>query len=164
MKRIRILLILLFSCSLVVVVFFACSKLKCTPRSKKVVILTPEKDLHNLKVMMDLYLIDYGRVPRLSKYGNVSSNNSNIVLIMLGGESTIAKKENPRGTRYLRMGKRLQDGILKDIWGSPYNILVADDGEIVVGESKIAGDYAIWSSGANRRNEYGEGDDICSWK
>ena len=53
-----------------------------------------------------------------------------------------------------------------DPWGNPYHIAIADSNvsNIVISGIDIGGPVAVWSNGKNKKNEYGKGDDITSWK
>jgi hypothetical protein len=53
-----------------------------------------------------------------------------------------------------------------DPWGNPYHIEIAalNESNIVVSGTEIRTSVAVWSNGKNKKNEFGEGDDICSWK
>lgn len=55
---------------------------------------------------------------------------------------------------------------LLDPWGNPYHIEIADlnVSNILVSGTEIKTSVAVWSNGKNRKNEIGNGDDICSWK
>ena len=57
-------------------------------------------------------------------------------------------------------------GQMLDPWGNSYHIEIADlnVSNIVVSETEIKTSVAVWSNGKNRKNEFGNGDDICSWK
>jgi len=79
-----------------------------------------------------------------------------------------------------RSSRRLSpDGEFLDPWGTPYHIRIDFDaepifdkegdivyknkGEIILGDKKIKERIIIWSSGPNKINEFGKGDDIKSW-
>ena len=49
-----------------------------------------------------------------------------------------------------------------DPWGEPYRFQMEkdDDFEITVGTNTFKGNIVVWSSGPNKKNEYGSGDDI----
>jgi len=69
------------------------------------------------------------------------------------------------------------DGEFLDPWGTPYHIRIDFDtepvfnnkgiminkGEIILGGKKIKKRIIVWSSGPNKINEFGKGDDIKSW-
>ncbi|GIW73339.1 MAG: hypothetical protein KatS3mg102_2881 [Planctomycetota bacterium] len=61
--------------------------------------------------------------------------------------------------------------VLLDPWGRPYHYVEWDSHppsrrQIEGGQLRAVGGqkYAIWSNGPNRRNDWGEEDDITSWK
>jgi hypothetical protein len=56
-------------------------------------------------------------------------------------------------------------GRVPDPWTQPYHIRVdwEGGGAIALPSTNLARRVAIWSSGPNRINEYGAGDDIRSW-
>lgn len=57
-------------------------------------------------------------------------------------------------------------GQMLDPWGNSYHIEIAalNMSNIVGSETEIRTSVAVWSNGKNRKNEFGNGDDICSWK
>ena len=55
-----------------------------------------------------------------------------------------------------------ENGVLADPWGEPYLMLVASEPNkgITIGDRNVKRPFIIWSSGPNRINEFGKGDDI----
>lgn len=53
-----------------------------------------------------------------------------------------------------------------DPWGMPYLIRLSfnDTNRVELGGHVVEGKWAIWSSGKNLINDWGTGDDLCSWK
>lgn len=59
----------------------------------------------------------------------------------------------------------LRDGHYLDPWGTAYLIRIAEPGDRSTVPT-TAGPHrrvAVWSCGPNRRNEFGDGDDVRSW-
>ena len=58
------------------------------------------------------------------------------------------------------------DGALVDPWGMPYLILISHTPNtgVNVGRDHLKQQWAVWSSGENKLNEWGDGDDISSWR
>jgi hypothetical protein len=69
----------------------------------------------------------------------------------------------PSGDRYIERTEGHLDahGAILDPWGVPYNIVIARNGRksVRVGKFVVHRQWFIWSSGANRINEWGSGDD-----
>jgi hypothetical protein len=57
------------------------------------------------------------------------------------------------------------NNVPSDLWLQPLNIAVDvnGDGTVEVGTEKVQGTVAVWSSGPNKHDESGGGDDIRSW-
>ena len=55
---------------------------------------------------------------------------------------------------------------LRDLWGNLYQIQLDRDGDgsVRINGKLLSSPIAIWSYGPNGVNEYGEGDDIASWR
>ena len=59
------------------------------------------------------------------------------------------------------------DSLPLDPWGRPYHVFfdTDDDGRTEIKPMTFVPEpVAIWSDGFNKLNEFGEGDDVCSWK
>jgi len=57
-------------------------------------------------------------------------------------------------------------GQMLDPWENSYHIEIAEMNvsNIIVSGVEIKSSVAVWSNGKNRKNEFGKGDDITSWK
>jgi len=55
---------------------------------------------------------------------------------------------------------------MRDPWGGAYHVKIAplNNANIIILDTKIKTSVAVWSNGKNRKNENGNGDDICSWE
>lgn len=96
------------------------------------------------------------------------STISNSLLATLMGDTTypLAAALNPRGLNIMNIDReQIRNDFLVDPWGNPYHISIADkNGVNVVGKHMVTSPVAVWSFGVNGVNEYGDGDDIRSWK
>jgi hypothetical protein len=122
--------------------------------------------LEQLCVSAENYSLDYGRLPRLSKYGDSTTYNSNLVAILTATPSSITKRENPRLEVYLRVVSTnvVRNGAFVDPWGNALHIAIDEGGsrKVLVGARFIRQDLVIWSDGPNGINEFGQGDDIIA--
>jgi len=98
----------------------------------------------------------------------------------------IVARENPKLINFLSppLCREKYDCRVCDPWGQDYHIALDRDGDcmteietertdyIGVGhrvedrriQAKVAHPVAVWSSGADRRNDLGDGDDVTNWK
>jgi hypothetical protein len=116
-------------------------------------------------------------------------SSSNIIFL----EESLLSKLNPDFVNFIPdlMGRKMVDGALVDPWGEPYRIAldrdldgdidmietfadtlsgISNDGIIVDRNAeriigvKIHKTIAVWSCGPDRKNDFGSGDDLTSWK
>lgn len=74
---------------------------------------------------------------------------------------------NPKMLNYVDINESCyHNGEYLDPWGSPYNLLLESNKtcKSIIHGSVVETHVKIWSNGRNKKNEFGEGDDICSWK
>ena len=73
---------------------------------------------------------------------------------------------NPRSFQYLGSGHDDHKGTLLDPWGSPYYFAIDgnNDNQLSVGSYPVQRRVVVWSLGKNKVNEFGQGDDITTWK
>jgi hypothetical protein len=108
-----------------------------------------------------------------------------------GPASPLIAQLNPECINFVPelMGQKTINGALVDPWDAPYRIALDRNGDgitelscddhqtyctynplMVTTSSKsrltveVSAACAVWSSGPNRRNECGYGDDVCSWR
>jgi hypothetical protein len=106
----------------------------------------------------------YGDVPELGRTPNTLEQQNNMLVQVLCAD-TNQLAVNPRGISFLPDSFKNNPDLL-DAWGRPLHVVFAPrgSGSVRVGDNVIPGRVAVWSNGANGRNEYGEGDDIAGWK
>ena len=53
-----------------------------------------------------------------------------------------------------------------DHWGNRFNIYMDldYDNKVKIGDKEESGTVFVYSSGPNKKDEEGRGDDVCSWK
>ena len=128
----------------------ACSrKLSCTAKGET------EADIVALALFAESYVSDTRHLPFLDAMTNVDLEvNSESFLRALS-------TSNELGRIYI-VGRRTP---FCDPWGHSYRFCLDYDGNrrIQVGGTSVRGLIAIWSDGPNGINEWGKGDDICSW-
>jgi hypothetical protein len=112
-----------------------------------------------LKTALAKYHSDYGQYPALAPSHGEQVDTAALSRILSG--------QNPNVTVYYQPGQDgLQvNGVSVDLWFQPLNIAIDLDGDgfVLVGTHKVAGAVAVWSSGPNKQNEFGTGDDVRSW-
>ncbi len=97
-------------------------------------------------------------------------DNAHVIAALTSGAETNAftKEYNPRGRVFIYIDPEYLDPESKeflDPWGTPYHIIIDLDADqvVTVGDRNIQRTVAVWSSGKNKKNEWGTGDDIASW-
>ena len=102
--------------------------------------------------------------------GVMSDNGENRTIIQIlsaTGDKQFLKDHNPEHVIFFSLSEEnLKIGLFCDPWHNPYHIKIVDgtNSVIKIGTNIINDRIAIWSDGQNGVNEYGEGDDVCSWK
>ena len=125
-------------------------------------------DVNNIRNAIMAFKIEYGYYP--VDVAHVTNVNLKIVLPVLHAnpDSEIASKLNTNGINYLGNipVRRFNDGCYLDPWGSPFNLMLTTTNTSVetIKGNTVYDNVAVWSNGKNRKNEFGNGDDICSWK
>jgi hypothetical protein len=105
------------------------------------------------------YKADFGKFPAIASSSGEEVDTKRLVDI-LGGQ-------NEKGRKYYEAsgnGFHL-NGVPADPWFQTLYVAVDldGDGSVKVGNSLVPGVCAVWSSGPNKSNEHGGGDDIVSW-
>jgi hypothetical protein len=122
----------------------------------------------DLAIGFRAYYTEYGRYPlqTASTEDHAYAADYKPLIDILTGKASNTN-ENPRRLVFIEINKRDLNaaGVFVDPWNNPFNI-VADwdgNGEVRVGTTNLHVGVAVWSSGPNRKNEFGRGDDIHSW-
>lgn len=70
---------------------------------------------------------------------------------------------NPRSVTYYQPGTQ---GLPTDLWFQPLRIAIDlnGDGFVQVGTQRVTGIVAVWSIGPDKKDEFGAGDDVTSWR
>jgi len=73
---------------------------------------------------------------------------------------------NPRNIKFLDAPKNYTKTGYVDYWGQRFNIYLDlnYDNKVKIGNKEETGTVFVYSSGPNKKDEEGGGDDICSWK
>lgn len=111
------------------------------------------------------YKAEYGRLPLVEEGAKDDQRLENKALLdVLQARDPEA---NPRKTVFFEtMPTSINNGQLVDAWETPLNIAVDAnyDGRVQVNGLDVPGDAAVWSSGPNKQDEQGQGDDLASWR
>lgn len=121
----------------------------------------------SIGVAVEAYFIERGRLPVASGEQGVADRlyqgaQSEFVMQVLAG---LNGDLNPERTVFIPLPEAGTPGQFKDPWGDQYLLMMDNDydGSVDCDGERIEGPCAVWSSGPNRLNEFGKGDDICSW-
>lgn len=108
-------------------------------------------NINGIDTALRMYQMEYGRHP--------DGRTTVEIAQALAGR-------NPKQIVFFEPSDAAADGLLRDAWGGPFEIAIDhdQDGSVTVGAETIQRPVAIWSHGSNRRNEFGAGDDIASWR
>lgn len=125
-------------------------------------------DVNNLRNAIKAFKIEYGYYP-VDAAHLPDVNLKAILPVLLGDpDSEMANKLNTNGVNYWGdiPARRMVDGHYLDPWGSPFNLMLMTNNTSrqTIKGNIVYDNVAVWSNGKNRKNEFGEGDDICSWK
>jgi hypothetical protein len=105
------------------------------------------------------YKADIGQLPAVPAKSGERVDTRSLVGI-LGGNNVKSKKY------YEATGSGIQiNGLPADPWTETLYIAIDrnGDGKVEVGDAKVPGICAVWSSGPNKKDEQGGGDDVTSW-
>jgi hypothetical protein len=127
---------------------------------------TPEvalarQDMKSIKMALDMYDEAYEALPFTAELAGIRQDVNVLIDILVATNTPIAKLRNPDGIKLIsRPGNNWADP-----WGTPYNIFFDDDadGRIRLGEKSVKAGFLIWSSGPDRKDDQGAGDDIRGW-
>jgi hypothetical protein len=73
---------------------------------------------------------------------------------------------NPKKIKFLEPTEDYKEKGYLDPWGIRFNVYLDMDFDhkVTIGEKELTGNVFVYSSGPNKIDEEGGGDDICSWK
>jgi len=94
-------------------------------------------------------------------------STSSLLPALLGADTPETIAINPRQAIWVNINPHyIKNGELIDRWGNPYHFAFDTRKKIIEDDRGriISKHFFMWSSGPNGINEWGEGDDICSWK
>ena len=111
------------------------------------------------------YQTQYGHLPLITAPMTEDTRvDSKTLLDVLKGRDPVA---NPQNTIFFQTlpGLSNHDPAL-DGWGQPFNVALdaTGDGAVKLGNLNVPGAVAVWSSGPNKLDESGAGDDLPSWR
>ena len=117
-------------------------------------------------VAIKAFHADYRRYPlqASSAHDHAYNDDQRALTSILTGNPGFTN-ENPRKIMYMDRDWS-PNGTFVDGWHRPFHV-VADwnmNGELLIGKGSITNTVVAWSNGKNGVNEFGEGDDIASWK
>jgi hypothetical protein len=104
------------------------------------------------------YKADFGHYPDIKPVSGERVDMKSLIGILEGN--------NAKNHKYYTGGNGIEFNKLPaDPWGKTLFIAIDlnGDGVVKVGDKQIPGPCAVWSSGPNKVNEDGGGDDIVSW-
>lgn len=111
------------------------------------------------------YQTQYGHLPLITAPMTEDTRvDSKTLLDVLKGRDPVA---NPQNTIFFQTLPGLSnDDPAIDGWGQPFNVALdaTGDGTVKLGELNVPGAVAVWSSGPNKLDENGKGDDLPSWR
>ena len=128
---------------------------------------TAANEVKSLAIAVKAYFNEYARLPVASSEQDVADRlyqgaQSEFVMQVLAGQNGDL---NPKRTDFFSLPEAGTAGQIQDPWGAQYLLMMDNDydGAVDCGGERIQGPCAVWSSGPNGLNEFGKGDDICSW-
>jgi hypothetical protein len=144
----------------IVITFIALCLLGCDGLHQQQMVLA-HQNIKIINAALKEYYNDMGSLPDVTSATSFEETNSKVMKVLTEGENIrLGTKHLP----YININSRYLNakGALIDPWGMPYFIKLGDkkDTEIKVGRRNIKEPWAVWSSGENRINEWGDGDDI----
>jgi len=120
--------------------------------------LPDSTNIKNLELAVRMYQQCQGCLPAVAS--DVEGEQPNAFVVGLLKDTAI--RDGP----YLELDDRdLEDGARVDSWGKPLHIVIDTNGDgwVPVGTDKVNKQVAVWSSGKNGINEFGQGDDLRNW-
>ena len=107
----------------------------------------------------------YNRMPLVEEGAKEDQlvDNAKLLAILRGKN----EEGNPKKTMFFETAQpSIVGGTLVDAWKQPFHIALDanGDGTVKLGGIDASGAAAVWSSGPNKVDEEGAGDDIASWK
>jgi len=111
------------------------------------------------------YQTQYGRLPLVTEGAaeDVRVESKALLEVLLGRDTN----ENPQKTvLFQTLPSASAANPENDGWGQPFNVALdaTGDGEVKLGELRVPATVAVWSSGPNKLDESGAGDDVPSWR
>ncbi len=148
-----------------------------------------KKDVMDIVAMIEEYRDFYGFYPIMEKGLDVQPGGT-LLNVMTALQTptghafySYIADFNPEMINFARnfAGRRTLNDMIVDPWGMPYNIAIDTnaDGSIDIIEKRFDKDadslnfsfvmriyraVIVWSNGPDKQNDFGFGDDICSWK
>ena len=113
------------------------------------------------------YYTEYHCWPLSTNQAEDSINNAELMDILCARtNSTVCKEHNSKMLCFLQLKQTGSKGESVDPWGTPYRIIIDTDlnKAISVGGKTLKEEVAVWSCGKNKKNEWGQGDDVASWR
>lgn len=127
-----------------------------------------KSDVNNLRNAIKAFKIEYGYYPVDAAHLADAKLQTVLPVLLAKPNSEMANKLNTNGVNYLGNipTRRMNDGAYLDPWGSPFNLMLTTNNipEQTINGHIVCDNVAIWSNGKNKTNDWGKGDDICSWK
>jgi hypothetical protein len=123
--------------------------------------------INTIQLGLDVYSLYYGHLPSGADMVNGQQVNRLLVAILSAETNNpVVHEANPDLESMIDASISQNNSDLLDFWGHPLHIVFATNhsDSVVIGGVIVTNKYAIWSDGANQRNEFGTGDDLCSWK
>lgn len=127
-------------------------------------------DIDALRAAIEAYRLEYGHLPHAASTTELQNARTVIAILTASPDTATTPASNPRQIKFLALEPaRVRGNTFADPWGSEYHISLDldGDGSVSLSEKPSARapvPVAVWSSGPNRQNEFGEGDDIVSWR
>ena len=111
-------------------------------------------EMHHIQFIFEV-MYDNGNAPEFVK---TLLSNSNIMSSVLFDQARHSSSEEVKYalSQYVRWN---ENGAFMDAWGSPYNFRITP---VTNSYKDVVIDIDMWSSGPNRINENGKGDDIVA--
>lgn len=146
--------------------YFAYKAVRCKIIHEKFLV---DEEIRSIYLAIRIYKTEYGRLPNLKAEKlnyNIDENLAVAQILSATGDDQLLSVHNPKYIKFIDgPNYRLKDKGFYDPWGNPYQILLPGKNNIIkVGTNLIDDIVAVWSFGPNDINEYGKGDDVCSWK
>ena len=120
-------------------------------------------EIRAVEAAIHQYYNEYNRFPNTGPGGEIA--NREIIPTLLG-EATPQQNQNPRRRKFLALPSEVsKHGELLDPWGTPYHIMVDSDYDsaITINGRRLEKLFIVWSSGENKINEFGLGDDVSTF-